>query len=589
MKLPLFKCGIDPLKAEAWVLGIENLFEVFPCTEAQKGLLATFTLEDKPHHWWMLIRDEHQGMNWGKFLEIFYEKYFPQCIQDRKVLEFENMKQGNKTVAEYEAQFTELLCFALHMVDMDYKKERKFEGGLLDSILEKINMLKGNKPTASSTDSTLATKTPAKPTTTRDNVRQGRVFPLLSSDVQNSDVVVSGTQPISKAPYRMSTTEIKELKLKVKEEDTEKTAFRTRYNHYEFLVMPFGVINALDAFMDLMNQIFKLYLDEFAVVFIDDSLIYSKSREEHEKHLRLVFQTLRDKKLYDKLKKCEFWLNEVVFWGHVINKDSVSVDLQKIETIVNWPTLTNVIEVRNFMGLAGYYQRFVKDFSKNANGKVIAYASQQLKPHKKNYPTYDLELAAVVFTLKIWWHYLYGAECEVYTNHKSLKYLFTQKKLNIRQRWWLELIKDYDLQIHYHPGKANTIEDALSRKSVESLACLLMERNELLCDLEIMKVEIVLHEHGRMLAAITAQPAIIEEIKQRQLEDEFLKKVCDEMGTKPRLGFSLEAQVLKFKGRLCVPNVPEIKGGVLEEAHKSRFSMHPGNTKMYQDLKHAFW
>lgn len=154
--------------------------------------------------------------------------------------------------------------------------------------------------------------------------------------------------------------------LKVKAEDVEKTAFRTRYGHYEFLVMPFGVTNAPAAFMVLMNRVFKQFLDEFIVVFIDDILIYSKSKEEHENHLRTALQILREKKLYAKLSKCEFWLDSVAFLGHVINQDGVSVDPQKIEAIVDWSRPTNVSEVRSFLGLAGYYRRFVKDFAKLA-------------------------------------------------------------------------------------------------------------------------------------------------------------------------------------------------------------------------------
>ena len=162
------------------------------------------------------------------------------------------------------------------------------------------------------------------------------------------------------------------------------------------------------------------------------------------------------------------------------------------------------------------------------NGKVIAYASWQLRTHEKNYPIHDLELAAVVFALKIWHHYLYGATCEVYTDHKSLKYLFTQKELNMRQRWWLELIKDYDLQILYHPGRANTVADALSQKSIGNLTCLLTRHKELLYNLEKFEVEIVLREQGGTLAAIFAQPALIEEIKEKQHQDIYLKKIIDE-------------------------------------------------------------
>ncbi|XP_028125523.1 uncharacterized protein LOC114322425 [Camellia sinensis] len=117
------------MKAEVWVLGIEKLFEVFPCTEAQKVQLVAFTLEDEAWRWWMLTRTAHQGLTWAKFLELFYEKYFPQCMRDKKVIELETLRQRKRTVAEYEAQFAELARFAPHMVDTSYKKERKFEGG----------------------------------------------------------------------------------------------------------------------------------------------------------------------------------------------------------------------------------------------------------------------------------------------------------------------------------------------------------------------------------------------------------------------------------------------------------------------------
>ncbi|XP_028064936.1 uncharacterized protein LOC114268039 [Camellia sinensis] len=130
------------MKAEAWVLGIEKLFEVFPCTEAQKVQLAAFTLEDEARRWWMLTRTVHQGLTWDRFLELFYDKYFPQSMRDKKVTEFKTLRQGNRTVAEYEAQFAELARFAPHMVDTDYKKVRKFEGGLQSAILDKVNMLK---------------------------------------------------------------------------------------------------------------------------------------------------------------------------------------------------------------------------------------------------------------------------------------------------------------------------------------------------------------------------------------------------------------------------------------------------------------
>ena len=319
--------------------------------------------------------------------------------------------------------------------------------------------------------------------------------------------------------------------LRVKEVDVPKTAFRTRYGHYEFLVMPFGLTNAPAAFMDLMNRVFRPYMDQFVVVFIDDILVYSKDAQEHEHHLRIVLQTLRENQLFAKLSKCDFWLKEVSFLGHIVSAEGIRVDPVKIEAIVNWKPPRNVTEVRSFLGLAGYYRRFVQGFSVIASslirllrkgvkfewdekcqssferlkeilveapvliqptsgrdytvysdasriglgcvlmqdGKVVAYASRQLKRHEQNYPTHDLELAAVVFALKIWRHYLYGEKCRIFTDHKSLKYFLTQKDLNLRQRRWLELFKDYDCIIDYHPGKANVVADALSRKMIYAL------------------------------------------------------------------------------------------------------------------------
>ena len=157
--------------------------------------------------------------------------------------------------------------------------------------------------------------------------------------------------------------------LRVQESDVPKTAFRTRYEHYEFLVMSFGLTNAPTAFMDLMNRVFQPYLDRFVIVFIDDILVYSGSSEEHLEHLRIVLQTLRERQLYAKLRKCQFWLDRVAFLGHVISVEGVSVDPKKIEAVVNWKPPKNVSEVRSFLGLAGYYRKFVEGFD-SCHGRV---------------------------------------------------------------------------------------------------------------------------------------------------------------------------------------------------------------------------
>nr|GEU73981.1 retrotransposon protein, putative, Ty3-gypsy subclass [Tanacetum cinerariifolium] len=374
----------------------------------------------------------------------------------------------------------------------------------------------------------------------------------------------------------------------IPEQDIPKTTFRTRYGHYEFLVMPFGLTNAPAVFMDLMNRIFHEYLDKFVIVFIDYILVYSKTKEEHEEHLH-----------------------------------GITMDPAKVEAITKWPRPKTVTEVRSFLGLVGYYRRFVEGFSCLAlplielmrkgekfvwneereksfeelkkrlvsapiltlpssssgfqiysdaskkglgcvlmqYGKVIAYASRQLKPYEANYPTHDLELTAVVFALKIWRHDLYGETCDIFTNHKSLKYIFTQKELNMRQRCWLELLKYYDINIQYHPRKANVVADALSKKS-RMLANLHIEP-EIIKDLERMDIELCIRHTKDYGASLKMEPNLILRIKETQKED--------------------------AEDRLCVPSDPTLREAVLSEAHSSPFSIHSGSTKIYEDLKQHFW
>ncbi|GJS16524.1 reverse transcriptase domain-containing protein [Tanacetum coccineum] len=268
--------------------------------------------------------------------------------------------------------------------------------------------------------------------------------------------------------------------LRVRDEDIPKTAFRTRYRHYEFQAMPFGLTSAPTIFMDLMNRVCKPYLDKFVIVFIDDILIYSRNKEEHANHLRIILELLKKEKLYAKFSKCDFWIRIVQFLGHLIDSQGLHVDPAKIEAVKNWTSPTTPIEIRQFLGLATPILALPEgnddfvvycDASHQGLGavlmqreKVIAYASQQLKPNEENYTTHDLKLGAVVFALKSCRHYLYGTKCTVFIDHKSLQHILDQKELNMRQCRWLELLADYDCEIRYHPGKANVIADALSRK-----------------------------------------------------------------------------------------------------------------------------
>ncbi|KAL4032750.1 hypothetical protein IC575_005832 [Cucumis melo] len=415
--------------------------------------------------------------------------------------------------------------------------------------------------------------------------------------------------------------------LKVRESDIAKTAFRTRYGHYEFRVMPFGLTNAPVVFMDLMNRIFHRYLDQLMIVFIDDILVYSVDRESHEEHLRIVLQTL-------------------------LSAKGVSVDPQKVEAIVNWERPISATEVRSFLGLAGYYRRFIEDFSRLAlplttltrknvkfewsdkceqsfqelkkrlvtapilalpvtgkdyviycdasrlglgcvlmqDGNVIAYASRQLKEHECNYPTHDLELAAVVLALKIWRHYLFGEKCHIFTDHKSLKYIFDQKELNLRQRRWLELIKDYDCTIEYHPGKANVVENALSRKSRLPKSALCGIRVALLNELRGSKAVVTTEDSGSLLAQFQVWSFLVTEIVRRQSEDSNLQKKFEKSKKGLEVEFELRTDgAIVKQGRSCVPNISELKNAILEEAHCSAYAMHPGSTKMYRTLKKTYW
>ena len=357
--------------------------------------------------------------------------------------------------------------------------------------------------------------------------------------------------------------------------------------HYEFLVMSFGLTNAPAAFKDLMNRVFRPYLDRFVIVFIDDILVYSRGELEHERHLGLVLQTLRQYQLYAKFSKCEFWLNRVGFLGHVVYADDIYVDPHKVKAVANWEQPTTVTEVRSFLGLAGYYRRFIEGFSKIAGPLhcltrkgvkfewtdkceesfqtlkekltsapvltlpegnegfevyndashqglgcvlmqqkgVVAYAFRHLKKHELNYPTHDLELAAVIFALKIWSHYLYGATCQIFTNHKSLKYLFTQKELNLRQMRWMELLKDYDCTIDCHPGKANVVADALSRKFTGSLAYMQTIQLPLMVKLRELGVELRMHASGALFASFQLRPILVDCILEAQLEDPYLMRM----------------------------------------------------------------
>ncbi|KAJ9553346.1 hypothetical protein OSB04_017391 [Centaurea solstitialis] len=322
-----------------------------------------------------------------------------------------------------------------------------------------------------------------------------------------------------------------------------------------------------------------------------------------------------------------FGIREVHFLGHVVNKEGILVDPAKIEAIKKWETPKTPTEIRQFLGLAGYYRRFIANFSKivqplttltqkdkkfiwgekqkeafqllkhklcNApilalpegtdnfvvycdashqglgcvlmqNEKVIAYASRQLKVHEKNYTTHDLELGAVVFALKIWRHYLYGTKCTIFTDHKSLQHILDQKMLNMRQRRWVELLSDYDCEIKYHPGKANVVADALSRK------------------------ERVKPTRTRAMGVIvqTSLKSQILEAQREALKGDNLKKETLHQIEKE---FEEKADGVRyFKDKIWIPKVDQLRTMIMDEAHQSKYSIHPGSDKIYKGLKEHYW
>jgi hypothetical protein len=345
-------------------------------------------------------------------------------------------------------------------------------------------------------------------------------YPLPHIDISFDQL--AGAQVFSKIDLCSSYHQIN-----IHAEDIPKTAFTMRYGLYEYLVMSFGLTNAQAHFMYLMNSVFLLEWDQFVMVFIDNILVYSKSMEGHEEYLWIVLQRLREHQLYAKFSKCEFWIKEVPFLGHVVSPKGITVDPGKVKEVLEWKPPTTVSEVWSFHGLAGYYRRFILNFSNivkpitellkkgnkyvwskacdkalqhlkkllttspvlaqpdttkpfdvycDASGtglggvlmqedRVISYSLRQLRRHEEHYPTHHLELAAVVMALQTWCHYLLGNVVHIYTDHNNLKYIFTQPDLNMRQWRWLELIKDNELEVHYHPRKANVVVGALSCKA----------------------------------------------------------------------------------------------------------------------------
>ncbi|KAJ4821432.1 polyprotein [Rhynchospora pubera] len=416
--------------------------------------------------------------------------------------------------------------------------------------------------------------------------------------------------------------------IRMKPEDVQKTAFRTHEGHYEYTVMPFGLTNAPATFQALMNQVFKAYLRKFVLVFFDDILIYSPTMMEHVQHLAIVFELLKEHQLYAKRSKCAFGLQEIEYLGHVISQKGVATDPQKIIAMTEWPTPKNVRELRGFLGLTGYYRKFIQGYGviskplteqlkKNAfswnpmaeeafnnlktamtqapvlampdftqpfiievdacdkgigavlmQGKrPIAFISKSLGIKSQGLSTYEKEFLALLTAINKWRHYLVGGLFIIRTDQISLKYLLEQRIHTTMQYKGLCKLLGLDYKIEYKKGIENVVADALSRRSHdETLNKELMMVSELI-------------------------PAWVEELQQSYEGDEWsssLRKKIQE-GEMDSNKYSIHQGLIRYNNRICVGGSNEWRAKLIQEVHNSSLGGHSGILGTYQRLKTMFY
>ncbi|GKE02648.1 putative reverse transcriptase domain-containing protein [Tanacetum coccineum] len=414
----------------------------------------------------------------------------------------------------------------------------------------------------------------------------------LTRQVEFQIDLKTGATPVARAPYRLAPSEMQDLLDQLKEL-SDKGFIRPSSSPWGAPVL---FVKKKDGSLSPASGMRGGY---------SENGVQNLNKKEHEEHLKAVLELLKKEKLYAKFSKCEFWIPKVQFLGHVIDSQGIHVDPAKIESIKDWESPKTPTKIRQFLGLAGYYRRFIEGFSKIAKSmtkltqkgvkfdwgdkqeaafqllkqklcsapilalpegsedfvvycdasykgldvvliqseKVISYASRQLKIHEKDYTTYDLELGSVVFSLKLWRHYLYGTKCTVFMDHKSLQHILNQKELNIRQHCWLELLSDYDCEIRYHPGKSNVVTKAGKPENI---------KNE---------------DVGGMLVKNSKDP---NKFRMEKLEPHADGTLC-------------------FNGRSWLPCYGDLRIVIMHESHKSKYSIRPGSDKMYQDMKKLYW
>ncbi|WVZ80986.1 hypothetical protein U9M48_028416, partial [Paspalum notatum var. saurae] len=456
----------------------------------------------------------HQ-VTWDEFRAAFRAHYLPPSLIELKQREFRALRQGNMSVLEYVRAFIRPSQYFPEDVNTDPRRATRPLDGFDPTLATHLG--RGYDGFTELVD--VAIDMEDRLNHAHEDRRGKRLASTLRSGSSQRQRLGEATV-FSKIDLRSGYHQIK-----VREEDIPKTAFSTRYGLYEYLVMSFGLTNAPAFFIYLMNSVFMNELDKFVVVFIDDILVYSKNEKEHEEHLRIVLSRLREHKLYAKFSKCAFWLKEVAFLGHILSAKGVVSIQSKVEDVLNWKQPTSVTEIRSFLGLVGYYRRFIKDFSKIA--KPMTTLTQK--------------------NAKFAW----SPKCE--EAFGTLKKLLTSALFLLNRT---------------SPSPRPTVR----------VLCYEIGDIEMPTALEAELYNLVL------------EPTIKDQIIAAQKQDKGMAHIRDEIDDKKKASFKLDEEgVLWFKNRLVVPKDMELRKKILDEAHTSMFTLHPGSNKMYQDLKQKFW
>ncbi|KAL8114594.1 hypothetical protein AgCh_021455 [Apium graveolens] len=611
VKPPEFEGSTDPIKATTWLKEIEKAFAlvkiVFELTTYTAVVQKALIIEGESER-------SQQDKGQGSFQDRSSRK---PGFQARTNLNFKKIGQGTQKIGNrFQPPVSrEWPEFQYRTCGKKGHIARNYKGPAMAARISRVLALPPpppNQPRARTFNMTMK-EAVQSPSVIAD------VFPdelpglPPDREIEFTIDLAPGTEPVLKSPYRMAPVEIKELSTQL-QDLLNRGIIRPS-------ISPWG---APVLFVKKKDGSMRLYIDyrelnkltiknKYPLPRIDDLFDQLKGAAWFSKiDLRSGYHQLKIKA--EDIPKTAFHTREVQFLGHIISREGIQVDPAKIEAVLNWERPKTPTEVRSFLGLAGYYRRFVKDFAKIATpltkltrksekfvwndkceecfqelkNRLVTAPVLVLPDEQGNFVIYNdasyRGLGSIVFVLKLWRHYLYGEKYEIYTDHKSLKYIFTQKELNMRQRRWLELLKDYDIMISYHPGKANVVADALSRKERLNR---LTSCEELAKEFDKLEIEIrTPNESVEAIYAMTFQPELLEKI--RRYQDEIMSQ--DDDLTEEEIATQRDNEgILRFASRIWIPNVAELKEEILRDAHNSKYFIHLGSIKMCRDLKKNFW